>query len=113
MSDTKELSYGFGVKVAVLMLIIVQYTMTITTQIGTHIQAYSRSLGEQFGYLYNQTDAIVYSLALFSGLATAWLLKKFPKKHVAIGGALLMGLFGFLPFFTGVSGYLGTLIPRA
>jgi MFS family permease len=113
MSDTKEVSYGFGVKVAVLMLIIVQYTMTVTTQITTNIMNYSLSLGEQFGYLYNQTDAIVYSLALISGLATTWLLKKFPKKHVAIGGAIIMGFFGFLPFFTGSLGYLGTLIPRA
>jgi MFS family permease len=41
------------------------------------------------------------------------LLKKFPKKYVAISGAVIMGFFGFLPFFTGPSGYLGTLIPRA
>jgi MFS family permease len=113
MSDSKELSYGFGVKVAVLMLIIVQYTMTMTTQITTNIMNYSLSLGEQFGYLYNQTDAIVYSLALLSGLATTFLLKKWSKKTVAIAGAVIMGFFGFLPFFTGASGYLGTLIPRA
>jgi len=113
MTDTKEVSYGFGVKVAVLMLIIVQYTMTMTTQITTNIMNYSLSLGEQFGYLYNQTDAIVYSLALISGLSTTFLLKKFPKKTVAISGAVIMGLFGFLPFFTGEMGYLGTLIPRA
>jgi len=113
MSDSKEISYGFGVKVAVLMLIIVQYTMTITTQITSYIMNYSLSLGEQFGYLYNQTDAIVYSLALVSGLACTYLLKKFPKKYVAISGAVIMGFFGFLPFFTGTMGYLGTLIPRA
>jgi MFS family permease len=113
MSDTKELSYGFGVKVAVLMLIIVQYTMTMTTQITTNIMNYSLSLGEQFGYLYNQTDAIVYSLAFVTGLSTVFLLKKFSKKTVAIGGIIIMGFFGFLPFFTGPSGYLGVLIPRA
>lgn len=113
MSDTKELSYGFGVKVAVLMLIIVQYTMTMTTQITTNIMNYSLSLGEQFGYLYNQTDAIVYSLALVTGLSTTFLLKKFSKKAVAIGGIVIMGFFGFLPFLTGPSGYLGVLIPRA
>jgi MFS family permease len=112
-SETKEISYGFGVKVSVLMLIIVQYTMTATTQITTNIMNYSLSLGEQFGYLYNQTDAIVYSLALVSGLATTFLLKKFSKKTIAISGAVVMGFFGFLPFFTGESGYLGTLIPRA
>lgn len=113
MSDTKEVSYGFGVKVSVLMLIIVQYTMTMTTQINANIQAYSLGLGEQFGYLYNQTDAIIYSLALVSGLSTTFLLRKFTKKQVALGGAVLMGLFGFLPFFTGWSGYMGVLIPRA
>ncbi|MDR1088502.1 MAG: MFS transporter [Coriobacteriales bacterium] len=113
MSDAKEVSYGFGVKVAVLMLIIVQYTMTMTTQITTNIMNYSLSLGEQFGYLYNQTDAIVYSLALVSGLATTFLLKKFSKKTVAVSGAVIMGFFGFLPFFTGPIGYLGVLIPRA
>lgn len=113
MSDAKEVSYGFGVKVAVLMLIIVQYTMTMTTQINTQIMNYSLGLGEQFGYLYNQTDAIIYSLALVSGLSTTFLLRKFTKKQVACGGAILMGLFGFLPFFTGSVGYIGVLIPRA
>lgn len=113
MSDAKEVSYGFGVKVAVLMLIIVQYTMTMTTQINTQIMNYSLSLGEQFGYLYNQTDAIIYSLALVSGLSTTFLLRKFTKKQVACGGAVLMGFFGFLPFLTGPSGYMGVLVPRA
>lgn len=113
MSDAKEVSYGFGVKIAVLMLIIVQYTMTMTTQINTQIMNYSLSLGEQFGYLYNQTDAIIYSLALVSGLSTTFLLRKFTKKQVACGGAILMGFFGFLPFLTGASGYMGVLIPRA
>ncbi|MDR2196921.1 MAG: hypothetical protein LBO07_03035 [Coriobacteriales bacterium] len=114
MTDVKEISYGFGVKVAVLMFGIVQYTMTMTTQIAANIQSYSQqTLGEQFGYLYNQTDAIVYGLAAVSGLGTTFLFKYFSKKQVGIAGALLMGIFGFLPFFTGQMGYLGVLVPRA
>ena len=89
--EIKKLNYGWGVKLAVLLIICVQYTVTITSPIlGTIMEAFP-----EHASMVKLLETIPTFAAVIISILLGPLMKVFYKKQLLFGIAL--SFFQFIP----------------
>ena len=90
--EIKKLSYGWGVKLAVLLIICVQYTVTITSPIrGTIMAAFPEHAG-----MVKLLATIPTFAAVSISILLGPLMRIFYKKQLLLFG-IILSFFQFIP----------------
>ena len=90
--EIKKLNYGWGVKLAVLLIICVQYTVTITSPIlGTIMEAFP-----EHASMVKLLETIPTFAAVIISILLGPLMKVFYKKQLLLFG-IALSFFQFIP----------------
>ena len=90
--EIKKLNYGWGVKLAVLLIICVQYTVTITSPIlGTIMEAFP-----EHASMVKLLETIPTFAAVIISILLGPLMKVFYKKQLLLFG-IVLSFFQFIP----------------
>ena len=97
--EIKKLNYGWGVKLAVLLIICVQYTVTITSPIlGTIMEAFP-----EHASMVKLLETIPTFAAVIISILLGPLMKVFYKKQLLLFG-IALSFFQFIPPSSPASG---------